>query len=415
MGAIRCSRIARYLSSKGHEVRVITAKSPFVKSPASIPEDAFVIHYVNNYNFSTILELKQKKKGEMENRWSQPSKLSGVKNYLRKKLSKIPTGIFYTFLPWLIGSRVVVRSNLVGWSPDVVYCSCLPFSAALLGVWVKKQFGVPLIIEFRDLWHGNPYSHLPSFVNRISGFIEKYYVKNCDQLITVSKPLKDYLEVRYSEIPCDVVLTGFDRVQCDLDKDNFSFKNEKLKIFYGGSVYGGKRSPEKLFEALSRCPQDVLNQVEIIFAGDGLDHVRNMVVQSNLGSHVRFLGQVSYEESLFLSKSADLGLVLTWDSQLDEGSVPGKIFDFVGAQTPIIYLGYELGAAAALITQYRLGWVVSDVSMMQELIVTWVEEKKRSGHISFKVGEVSEGLSSEKQFEKIESICFSAKEALSRN
>lgn len=392
-------------------MQVLAAKSQFTKLPESEPQDSFVVHYVNNFNVSTILELKQRKKKATHNKWPQESRLRIVKAYFRKKISKVPAGIINTYFPWLIRSRLTIRTMLGGWSPDVVYCSCLPFSAAVLGVWAKREFNVPLVIEFRDLWHGNPYSNLPGFAIRISAIIERHYVQNCDHLVTVSAPLKYSLQGRYPEIPCDVILTGFDHLQSHLRIGEIKSRDKKLKIYYGGSIYAGKRSPERLFEALSRCSRDVAEQVEIIFAGDGFDHVRNMAVQSDLSSHVQFCGRVSYRESLLLSSSADLGLVLTWNSQLDKGSIPGKIFDFIATQTPIIHLGCESGAAATLITQYRLGWVVGDVATMRDLLVQWVEEKQSSGNITFKFDGAIEILSSEKQFERIESICFSARKS----
>ena len=49
--------------------------------------------------------------------------------------------------------------------------------------------------------------------------------------------------------------------------------------------------------------------------------------------------QVPYLEAIAIQHRADVLLLMQWDDPREQGNVPGKLFEYLGARRPILGLG----------------------------------------------------------------------------
>ena len=112
-------------------------------------------------------------------------------------------------------------------------------------------------------------------------------------------------------------------------------------LLHAGSIYG-KRDPSALLEALARlraegperCPQ-------LVFLGSWTTSVRcqaqQIIEQNDLASSVTMLDSLPRRESFAAQAAAD-GLILLGDSAPEMLQIPGKLFEYLRLQRPILSL-----------------------------------------------------------------------------
>jgi hypothetical protein len=100
---------------------------------------------------------------------------------------------------------------------------------------------------------------------------------------------------------------------------------------------------------------------------------------------------------------ADVLLLLQWSDKRDEGNLPGKIFEYLYARRPILFIGYEHGVAARLIKERGGGMVSNTPELIRDQLKAWLAQK-RSHSLKRLDPSVSRGLSRDEQFRKLEQV-----------
>jgi hypothetical protein len=100
---------------------------------------------------------------------------------------------------------------------------------------------------------------------------------------------------------------------------------------------------------------------------------------------------------------ADILLLLQWSDKRDEGNLPGKIFEYLYARRPILFIGYEQGVAASLIRERGAGLVSNMPERIRDQLQAWLKDKQ-AGRLKRLDPSVSRGLSRDDQFRKLEHL-----------
>ena len=124
-----------------------------------------------------------------------------------------------------------------------------------------------------------------------------------------------------------------------------------LRIRYTGSMYQGFRDPSALFAAIGLLGETLRERVRVEFFGDAGDEVLGLAEHHRVRDRVIVRTAVPYRCALKLQMEADILLLLQWSDKRDEGNIPGKIFEYLCARRPILFIGYEHGIAARLIRE----------------------------------------------------------------
>src|SRR4029077_8979940 len=130
-----------------------------------------------------------------------------------------------------------------------------------------------------------------------------------------------------------------------------------LIIRYMGSIYRGVRDPSALFSAIASLPDQLRPRVNVEFFSDEGDAVLAVAAAHRVESVVAVKPRVPYRRALELQMEADVLLLLQSSDQRDEGNLPAKLFEYLYARRPILFIGYERGIAARLVAERSAGLV----------------------------------------------------------
>ena len=216
-----------------------------------------------------------------------------------------------------------------GMKIDVVISSACPFIEMLFGYELKKRLGCKWISDFRDL----------PFVedNCDSTHIEKKLMQSCladaDAVITIANKGKDKLADGIVNDPDKiyVIRNGFSMADI---KETKTIDDDKLHIVHTGSLYGGQRKADLLFEAVKKARElDPAFKYVLDCAGGNNDTLTETAKRYGEETNVINRGFVSRDEALNMQRSADLLLALVSNRP---GSLAAKLYEYMLSQKPVV-------------------------------------------------------------------------------
>jgi glycosyltransferase involved in cell wall biosynthesis len=234
-----------------------------------------------------------------------------------------------------------------------------PFSTFKIGIRLKKQLGIPWVLDFRDGWAGNPiYKQKSQFIiNWQNRKIENQAVKNSDLIIFVSDPLKEIYEVRYGEHKTKMVtiLNGFD--PSDFETIRFVERTDrKLHLLYSGSI-GSIRSAHRFLNSAVKALQDekeLKEHLKISFIGRFREN--NEFWKEKLPDIFHYEGVLPHNEALAQMSQADVLLFFSSPREGGRTVITGKIFEYLALQKPIFAISHSC-AATDLVSHFDAGYI----------------------------------------------------------
>lgn len=335
---------ARYMSTAGFEVTVITAKKQAFDEPLNLglPDipGARVIE-IENHSISSSAPFS-----------SALGKLKIPLRQMRKWLQS-HMGVVMDARDWWSSAAIPIATKMAS-DFDIVISTFGPRSSHLVGAAMKAANPeVFWVADYRDLWSMNHLSLLGPRALRNEIILERKTVNGkhpADLLTTVSEELRETL-VRTFELHSEVIYNGFEQG----DRVEFTPRSwSGKKILYTGMLYEGSRDPSLLFKAIrTLADEDLLKigDLSIDFYGPRNKWLENLVNTWRVSDFVRIFPAVPREEALGLQASADALLLLESPSPAAAGVLTGKLFEYLGASKPIISLGSQQDSAIARVLE----------------------------------------------------------------
>ena len=239
---------------------------------------------------------------------------------------------------------------------DQVITTGPPNSTHLIGLKLKTKYpDLKWIMDMRDPWSQIFYNqHLPR-IKRASEkdiTLEKKCLTKADEVIVVSdsmsKVQKTVLDRKYQIIP-----NGFDHK--DFETQYETNKNEFLSIKYVGSMTEAA-IPHAFFQALNSLSDNQKSKIGVSFFGSVNDKVKEIIDKYELQELITYNGYIPHKSAKKEMQTADLLLLVIPDTEDNELIITGKIFDYIGAQKPILCIGPKKGDAAQIISDFELGY-----------------------------------------------------------
>ena len=213
-----------------------------------------------------------------------------------------------------------------------------PHSIHLIGLELKRKLNINWISDFRDPWVNLNYLnrfHLLPFVKEYHKKLRDKVINNSDAVIVTSKRLKDL----YSEINSSIfqVTNGYDynKPVIKLDK--------KFSISHVGSLYN-ERNPEFLWDIideLSENLQGFKEDLQINLIGNNNKKIKQNLSKRVFNDCVVFFDYVEHKKAIEFMCSSQVLLMLEVDDDESSYAIPGKLFDYLNSNRPIISIGPE--------------------------------------------------------------------------
>ncbi len=221
---------------------------------------------------------------------------------------------------------------------DIVITTGPPHSLHLIGLQLKAQLGIRWIADFRDPWTTIGYHKklkLSASAAQEHERMERQVLTTADHIIVTSENTKKEF-VTKSEQPVTVITNGYDYRQLpDLNKDtNFS-------LSHIGSLLS-ERNPKVLWKVLGElinAHEDFKKEFVLILVGVVSDDVLNVIHQFIPKKNIDIVGYVNHSEAMTYQRKSQLLLLIEIDSEDTKAIIPGKLFEYMVAETPIISVG----------------------------------------------------------------------------
>jgi glycosyltransferase involved in cell wall biosynthesis len=373
IGAVRVSKIAKYLMLAGHKVRVVTARDqPAGQSlPVEVPGEQ--VQYTSWINVNAPVEKILGGRKRIASRGFEVSSTAGGKalsslGELYKTLVHIPDAqVGWGTFAYRAAVQMIGRSP-----PDLLFASGPPWTSLVVAGRLSRHYRIPWIADLRDLWAGTSYGAGPAWRRVIDRKLEGRVLSTAAGLVTVSDPLAAILRARYG-LPVQVVTNGCDLADYPPTVDR---GDGTLEIVYTGMVYPGKRDPTPLFLALQRLGE-AGSRIRVRFFGRYLESVRASAMALGVSDHVEISDSIGYTDSLRMQVNADVLLLLLGEGSEEAGVYSGKLFEYIGARREILLVGPRNSVASSLIERFGLGVVTKDPAQIADYLVECLERKSR--------------------------------------
>lgn len=268
---------------------------------------------------------------------------------------------------------------------DLIISSSSPVTTHIVARELKLVFKIPWIADLRDLWSQN-HNYGYGFIRKLFDRRLELNTLSCaDALVTVTPFWAAVLRNLYKGKPVYTVSNGFDS-QMNIAKDIRI--SPKFTITYTGQVlYRERQNPSKILFAIRDLIQEGAldrKDIEIRFFNPFEDAIEHEISKNDLSDIARQYGQVSRERSYEKQRESQLLLALNWEGAKGKGCIPSKIFEYLGAQRPIIATG-GLGndAVADLLEKTGAGEYCSSVEHIKEFIRKSYAEFKNNGIVGY--------------------------------
>ena len=383
-GARRPAALAKYLSRYGWNTLVLTPK---VDGAAARQSEGII-----ETDYHDVL-ADWKARLHMDSH-------RGVHEQLGLSLSKQPgTDKAHTLAITLLKNILTFPDLTKGWVPhavkaakelrrqqrpiDAIITTFPPVSSHLIGQSAKQILACPWIADFRDLWTQDITTVRPRDLQFLQVPLEKRTLKTADMLIAVSDPWSDRLRQRYRSHEVVTIPNGFDH-------QDFSARpnlTQKFTITYAGVLYQGQRDPTVLFEAL----RDLIQQktiaaadVRVRFYAPSEPWLPPLVQRYRLEQVVELNGMIRRQEALQREMESQVLLLLSWTNPKDNGLHTGKLFEYLGAQRPILAIGGNRGAMTQVLDETNAGVHLSSKEEVREYLISAYREYKNHGEVTYR-------------------------------
>ena len=230
-----------------------------------------------------------------------------------------------------------------------------PNSTHLIGLKLKTKYpDLNWIMDMRDPWSQIFYNqHLPR-TDRASKkdiSLEKKCLTKADEVIVVSDSMNKVQQSVFDR-HYHTITNGFDHEDFELTNDKRN--PDALSIKYVGSMTEAA-IPHSFFKALSSLDDDLRKKIKVSFFGSFNEKVKEIINRYELQDLISYHGYIPHKAAKKEMQTADLLLLVIPDTEDNELIITGKIFDYIGAQKPILCIGPKNGDASNLITENNVG------------------------------------------------------------
>lgn len=319
----------------------------------------------------------------------------GLANFLsRKKTKRISSGIIHTknqstlekcmlwirgnlFIPdarkfWVRPSVTFLAKTMVEEGIRTVITTGPPHSVHLIGDRLSKKLSVKWVADFRDPWTSIGYHeklHLSKTSQRKHKKLERDILNNADAIVVTSNTTKEeFKEITNS--PIAVITNGH-----DIKYNGAAALDDKFTLAHIGSLLSG-RNPSNLWRVLAELAQEnkaFRDSFELQLVGVVSKDVLDNMHGHGLQPYITQIEYLSHEDAIKRQQQAQVLLLVEINSLETQGIIPGKLFEYMAAQRPILGVGPKNWEVAEMISETQSGEVFDyEVrSQLKDQILEW--------------------------------------------
>jgi glycosyltransferase involved in cell wall biosynthesis len=283
----------------------------------------------------------------------------------------IPDARFFWVKPSVKYLKKYIEENNI----DTIVTSGPPHSLHLIGLQLKKDLNLKWFADFRDPWTTIGYHKalkLSSSAEKKHKALEKEVLTTADTIIVTSKTTKTEFEAITSK-PIAVITNGY-----DIEKIAKQPLDDKFTLAHIGSFLS-ERNPRLLWQALQELiseNENFKNDFQLKLIGAVSQEVLETISEYNLNDYVLNLGYVSHQEAVEQQRKSQVLLLIEINSEDTKSIIPGKLFEYMVSERPIVAIGPKDSDFAEIITSTNTGVFFSydEKQKLKALLLKYYQE-----------------------------------------
>lgn len=331
----------------------------------------------------------------LKNKIFEPYQLAGI--FSKKQTQKISSGIIPAakkqsvlekLLLWVRGNLFIPDARKYWVKPSVTYLkkyiqennidtiltSGPPHSLHLIGLKLKEELGVKWFADFRDPWTTIGYHKalkLSSYADKKHKFLESKVLNAADTIIVTSKTTKSEFQA-LTQKPIEVITNGY-----DIENVAKQTLDEKFTMAHIGSFLSD-RNPKVLWEVLQELVTENSTfsaNFQLKLIGKISQEILESLSNYNLESYCNNLGYVSHTEAIAHQRKSQVLLLIEIDSKDTKSIIPGKLFEYMVSERPIVAIGPKDSDFAEIISSTNTGvfFTYSEKERLKKTILSYFE------------------------------------------
>ena len=361
-GVQRWVKFSKYLPAQGWQPVIYTPENPemLVRDDsllADIPPEAEVVKRRIVEPYGLYRRLVGAGAAGSEKNEINPLN-SGEKNW-KQKLSLFVRSHFFVPDPrvgWVRPSVRFLKKYLKEHPVDVIVSTGPPHSIHLIGKGVSEATGIPWVADFRDPWTRVFYFKNLELSPKAAlehSRLEQEVLDKARAVIAVT-PLvqKDFQMCTGTQV--EMITNGY-------DEDDFAAVEAAPDGYFNithTGLFASDGIPTTLWKVLSQmcsADSDFAEELRIRLVGKVDKEVLDSLKTYGLAGNVVPLGYLDHKEAVREQKSASMLILPLRKDPEYRKTLPGKIFEYLASDRPVLGIGQEDGVAAQVLTDTGAG------------------------------------------------------------
>ena len=337
MGARRVRRIVRHMPCFGWAPTVLTDSVP-----SSVPESEIPPAPVVRAQALDLAVLYQRLGGQT----GLKTAVSGA-TALRARDIRLTTWLTrWAMIPdkyvvWRSSALREGRKILSAGKTDLIFASHQPATNLLVAARLAREYGVPLFVEYRDLWTHNPYSNFQGgtrFHDLIHKRLERKVLSHSATVSCLARGIAEMLAKYYGHVMRQPPLLNYNFYDEAEYPNCPSRATDTFTVAYVGAMYLS-REPSVWLKGLRQfIDRHSLSPAQMRFRWvgplAGIPGLETMVRDTRVESYIDYKGEVNHRCALEELMGSHVALHI--QSPDDVVHVPGKFFEALGARIPML-------------------------------------------------------------------------------
>ncbi|OGU77461.1 MAG: glycosyl transferase family 1, partial [Ignavibacteria bacterium RBG_16_34_14] len=268
---------------------------------------------------------------------------------------------------------------------DAIYVTIPPFSSFFYLRKLKKEFDVPILVDYRDLWYGSYFAFYPTPIHKtIHKRMEYLSLKAVDKIIVTNrkikeKQIKNYKFLTFNDIV--IIPHGFDPQDFENVQPEPKF-NDRMIVTYSG-IFMEYNTPKYFLRAFKKLVierPDIALKIQLNFVGYLGKENKALVTKLNLEEFVKEFGYMNHKEAVKKIISSDILWLMIGKKRNINAILPGKLLEYMGSQKPIIGCVPD-GVAKMTLDEYGASFMTEpdDIDGIKNTLIKVYELYKKNG------------------------------------
>ena len=357
-GVQRWVKFAKYLPAEGWQPVVYTPENPERQSEdkslyADIPAEVEVVRRPITEIYSLYRSLTGRKASAAE-----VNVVNSQRKSFKQRLVMWIRG--NAFIPdprisWVRPSIRFLKKYLAEHPVDLIVTTGPPHSMHLIGRGLKRATGIPWIADFRDPWTKIFYfKHLSlsAWAQMRHERLEQSVLDEADAVVAVSPLVRDDF-VAATRTPVHLITNGYDPddYQQRVEPDGF------FNLTHTG-LFAADGNPLVLWKVLAdkvREDAQFARMLRLRLVGKTDAQVLEAIRAAGLGANLVDLGYRDHQTAVREQLGASVLLLPLRQEPEYRATLPGKLFEYLGARRPVLGIGQTDGAMARILQDTGAG------------------------------------------------------------